>query len=296
MLVRPRTLTPASLEARRANALKSTGPRTGRGKARVALNPLKHGRAAVNLPEKLVRAGYGQSQAEWRTIRARIARTFQPTFGLSGLGKDTQSASHPSADDPQTVEMAKCPWEAAPIPSLANLEKKMDRLANWVWCSYRSWQEPAGAKLKTSLESDDNETRLLNRTENRIPSQIRIHNPWARLGLVFYSQLRRGWADRLMTKLIQQRLAPGSEPAGPVEMEPVMEVGLRSRVYLLARPRFWEQIRFCLDSEGNYHPEWRGRYRQFRRELSSSPMAMWLEPHPILAALRREDAAVAGGV
>ena len=35
--------TPAMLAANRANALKSTGPPTAQGKARVALNPLKHG-------------------------------------------------------------------------------------------------------------------------------------------------------------------------------------------------------------------------------------------------------------
>ena len=64
MLLRPRTLTPASLAARRANALKSTGPRTAQGKARVALNSLKHGRSAVNLPEKLARAGYRRGEAE----------------------------------------------------------------------------------------------------------------------------------------------------------------------------------------------------------------------------------------
>jgi hypothetical protein len=39
MLCRPRTLTPAALAARRANALKSTGRRTDRGKDHVTLNP-----------------------------------------------------------------------------------------------------------------------------------------------------------------------------------------------------------------------------------------------------------------
>ena len=43
-------LTPGSLAARRANALKSTGPRTACGMARFSLNSLKHGRAMV-LPD-----------------------------------------------------------------------------------------------------------------------------------------------------------------------------------------------------------------------------------------------------
>ena len=85
MLLRPRTLTPASLAARRANALKSTGPRTAQGKARVALNSLKHGRSAVNLPEKLARAGYRQGEAKgrwitgWRALRSALLRCILPS-------------------------------------------------------------------------------------------------------------------------------------------------------------------------------------------------------------------------
>ncbi len=279
MLLRPRKPTSASLAARRANALKSTGPRTDRGKARVALNPLKHGRSAVNLPEKLARAGYRRDEAEWRAIRARIALTFEPTFGPSDPGED---------EHPQTVELAKCRQKIAPVPNLANLEKKMDRLANWVWCSHRNWQQQFGAKLKTPLKSANNDTRLSHGGKAGAPTEIRIHNPWARLGLVFYTQVRRDWALRLMTKLIQRRLESGrKEPLPHLEIEPPMESGLRSRVYPLARPRFWERLRYCLDSDGNYHPEWRGRFRQYRRELRNSPLAMWLEPHPVLARLRQ---------
>ena len=92
-----------------------------------------------------------------------------------------------------------------------------------------------------------------------------------------------------MMKLTLKGLQPGARPGmvNPAEIEPPMETGLRSRVHPLARPRLWERIRYCLDPEGNYHPQWRGRFRQFRRELRNSPMAMWLEPHPILACLRQ---------
>jgi hypothetical protein len=37
---------------------------------------------------------------------------------------------------------------------------------------------------------------------------------------------------------------------------PELEGGLRSRTYRLARPRYWERIRYCLDREGYYHREW----------------------------------------
>jgi hypothetical protein len=55
--------------------LKSTGPRT-RGKARLALNPLKHGRRAVTLRDRLAQAGYRESEALYCRIRSRISRAF----------------------------------------------------------------------------------------------------------------------------------------------------------------------------------------------------------------------------
>ncbi|MDR3676424.1 MAG: hypothetical protein P4N24_13105 [Acidobacteriota bacterium] len=42
-LVKPRVMTPARWAANRRNALKSTGPRTARGKAASKLNGLRHG-------------------------------------------------------------------------------------------------------------------------------------------------------------------------------------------------------------------------------------------------------------
>jgi hypothetical protein len=42
-LLKPRPMTPARLAANRRNALKSTGPRTARGKARSRMNGLRGG-------------------------------------------------------------------------------------------------------------------------------------------------------------------------------------------------------------------------------------------------------------
>ena len=70
--------TPALLAANRANSLKSCGPRTPRGKARVSLNALKHGRHARRLPEKLVRAGYLRELALYARVHSFIVRAFQP--------------------------------------------------------------------------------------------------------------------------------------------------------------------------------------------------------------------------
>jgi hypothetical protein len=296
MLCRPRTLTPAALAARRANALKSTGPRTDQGKARVALNSLKHGRYAVNLPEKLARAGRRQGEAEWRQIRARIARTFQGTLTVPSptgwrlrpcldLGANLDSPEKVCATQREAQERANPDRHLGTTASLRSFERKMDWLANWVWCAHRNWQDYAGAKLKSPLESADCEARLTNQSRIAFPPQIRIHNPWARFGLVFYTQRRRGLAWRFMTRLLGGWPVPDPD----AEMRPEMENGLRACVYPLGRPRFWERIRYCLDEEGNYHPEWQGRFRELRREMRNSGMAMWLEPHPLLAKLRQEE-------
>jgi len=55
-LRKPPTVTPAMLAANRANAQKSTGPRTAQGRNRIVLNALKHGQHACNFRENLLRA------------------------------------------------------------------------------------------------------------------------------------------------------------------------------------------------------------------------------------------------
>ncbi len=68
--------TAAMLAANRANAQKCTGPSTAQGKARVALNALKHGRRADRLPERLLRAGDREGEALYRWFRAEITAAF----------------------------------------------------------------------------------------------------------------------------------------------------------------------------------------------------------------------------
>jgi len=69
------TATPALLAANRANASKSTGPRTVEGKNRIVLNALKHGQHARNLHENLTRAKSKQDAElfEWILEQVRAA-------------------------------------------------------------------------------------------------------------------------------------------------------------------------------------------------------------------------------
>jgi hypothetical protein len=257
-------LTPASLAARRANALKSTGPRTQCGKARVALNPLKHGRRAVALQEKLARAGYREGEALYCRIRSRLSRA------LAGPG------DHP---DP-------------------GLNRQVDRLANGILVFRRGLtrRRCERAKLECALESATGTARLSQHTQivtncrpsNNSPeipptppdTRIGIRDSYRRVGIVFYTQQRRQFtALRLEAEALG--LKAFEFPSGAVED------GLRGRVYRLARPRMWERLRFCLDKQGRYHGEWEAEFRRVRAEWRGTDMAVWLEPHPILATLRQ---------
>ena len=77
MLRKSPTRTEAFLAANRRNAQKGTGPRTPRGKARVSLNALKHGRYAQRLPERLMAAGYRSAAATYSEIRSQITAAFK---------------------------------------------------------------------------------------------------------------------------------------------------------------------------------------------------------------------------
>jgi hypothetical protein len=264
-------LTPASLAARRANARKSTGPRTECGKARVALNPLKHGRRAVALRERLERAGYREGEAFYCRIQSRISKT----LARPGDGSERQA----------------------------------ERLASWIWTfrrGFERWQRQR-AKLECSLESSAGTARLsqptrivtnccpCDNTPQPLPglplappaTTITIRDAYRRIGMVFYTQQRRHFTERRLEAGVLG-LERFEFPGG------ALEHGLRCRVYRLARPRMWERMKFCLDRHGRYHPEWEEEFRRTRAAWRGTPMEIWLEPHPILATLRQKEGAGLG--
>jgi hypothetical protein len=173
-LRRSSALTPRSLAARRANALKSTGPRTARGKARVSFNGFKHGRHAVRpeeLAERLLRAGYCREAALYRQVRWQVGQVFRPQ-GDAG-------------------------W------------KRLYRLSAWVW-SFRTGlgrsKSKLGAKLECAVFSMDQEPRVTSRT------RIRVEDPYRRIGVVFWVQRRRYWnPQRVGRVLLGADLVPAPE-------------------------------------------------------------------------------------
>jgi hypothetical protein len=73
---RKQTLTDASLEARRRNARKSTGPRTSQGKARVALNSFKHGLRSASFLQTLRNAG--EPTRKFERAQALLVKVLRP--------------------------------------------------------------------------------------------------------------------------------------------------------------------------------------------------------------------------
>jgi hypothetical protein len=256
--------TPASLAARRANALKSTGPRTACGKARVALNALKHGRRAVGLRERLARAGYRDGEALYCRIRSRLLSTF----------------ARPGDDSERHAA-----------------DRLADRLANWIWVSQREWRrrQSLQTKLECALKSGTGTPRLTKRTRivtNNYPydngawpwppRKIGVHDYYRRIGVVFYAQWKRHWTNQ-RHKAEMLGIEAFKLPNGE------MEDALRCRVFRLSRPRMWERLKFCLDKQGRYHPEWEDEFRRVRAAWRGTSLEVWLEPHPILATLRQNE-------
>ncbi len=72
-LVKSVTLTPAKLAANRANARRSTGPRTPQGQQRTRLNALKHGLCSRSFARTVVNSAEGQKKFQRGMVMLRLA-------------------------------------------------------------------------------------------------------------------------------------------------------------------------------------------------------------------------------
>lgn len=221
MPLRRTSVTPRSLAARRANALKSTGPRSARGKARVSLNALKGGRFAAlagrsaRLRQQLLEAGHRQEEALYGAIRTRIAQAF-------------------GARTPEGRSV-------------------VDRLAIQVWC-FALGRRRQKTKLETPLESVIRTVRVSSEREIDL-GRLMLRDPWTRVGLIFWRQRKRYYT----MKRLEKRLLGLEEPCEVTQERKgassrAYESALRSLVFRIRKPGAVE--RSCFGLQPNGDPDW----------------------------------------
>ena len=212
-------LTPRSLAARRANALKSTGPRTPCGKARVSLNALKHGRSmgpdgrAPRFRERLLRAGYPYQEALYGDLRSCLAQAFG----------------------------ARSPY----------WRRQVDQFAASAWCVVMG-RNFFRTKLECAFESEEKTSRVLSQDSRKgwVRSlRYRAEDPWRRIGVAFWLQRRR-----YLTSARAKRMFRGLEPVSLGPANEGLENGVRCLVFRLRRPGYFERLRYSLDRNGD--PDW----------------------------------------
>jgi hypothetical protein len=204
-------LTPRSLAARRANALKSTGPCTPCGKARVSLNALQHGRyigsagRSARFRERLLRAGYPQQESLYGGLRSCLAQAF-------------------TAHDPRS-------------------RRRVDQMTASAWCQAVG-RRFFGTKLECALESEAEHSRVLSE-ECFGALRYRAEDNWRRIGIVFWVQHRR-----FLTTARLKRMLAGLEPLSVPGPNEGLESRVRCRVFRLRRPGYFERLRYRLDRNG----------------------------------------------
>src|SRR5271169_1338717 len=126
---------PAQIAANRANAQKSTGPRSVEGKSASRFNALKHGidAASVVIP--------GEDPAEYEALAADYRRDFRPQSPSDIFHVDT---------------MLRADW----------LKRRLERVEADLYCTLLA--ETPGASLAAALLSDSPAAKLLARTQRQI--------------------------------------------------------------------------------------------------------------------------------
>lgn len=255
MLRKSPVRTPALIAANRRNALKSTGPRTVAGKARVALNGLKNGRYASHLHRRPLLADDWERAWLYRGVRSVISRVYSPS---------------------SLLEYRDC-----------------ERMASEVWCHLSCLLNGSGPKPESPLESNENSRRIPGGLDGlrmllgaRLPSslwaadrlgallrrrgKVNIRTWPRRLGVTFWVQRRRFWTVGRIVSLLQagEDLADESVLDRPARAE--FEDVPRFRVYRLARPTLGERLQYGLDRDGNHYPVLVALCRPLIRQLRAA--------------------------
>jgi len=184
-------VTPRMIAANRANAQKSTGPRTGIGKKRVALNALSHGKYTDKLFRShllLAREDVGLYDWMYRQIRDN----------LRPVGK---------AQWARAEELARWAWCSCRRAQREGLRSgQRPSTGSSVWCSLRIPTSLGGSGTKPEYAVKSTDSRVT------FPSRIHIRVPRTGIRLQFWVRSRRRvWPRVSLTELfdLPAHLVPG---------------------------------------------------------------------------------------
>ncbi len=174
-LVKSPTMTPRKIRANRANASRSTGPRTAKGRRRVMLNSLRHGERSRAFRATLVKTGQDVELFDW--INERVREQMRDA-------------------NPRVAEyLARRVWCALCRPRQQG-QKPAKLLPTQVslWCAaWTPWRAGGtAARPRYALKSTHTQIGFLSPR-----SRIRIEDPNGQRRLMFWVRRRRGTRVRL---------------------------------------------------------------------------------------------------
>ena len=174
-MVKSPTMTPRKMAANRANASKSTGPRTAEGRRRVMLNSLRHGGRSGAFRANLIKAGQGVELFDW--IQQRVREEM--------LQANRRLAEH----------LARRVWCALRLRRKAGQRpQEPPPTQASLWCAaWTPWRAGGlAAEPRYVVKSTDAQVTF------PLPrSRIRIEDPSSQRRLMFWVRGRRGTKVRL---------------------------------------------------------------------------------------------------
>ncbi|HWT84106.1 MAG TPA: hypothetical protein VN648_35585 [Candidatus Methylomirabilis sp.] len=179
-LVQSPTLTARKLAANRANACKSTGPRTPEGKRRVMLNALKHGCRSRTLRQTLVRAQADVDLFDW--VDDRVREAFPPATVRDHLA--ARYLTHQIWCTLWRSRRSKAPAESRPASSSS------------LWCTAWTPWKAGGRQSKPRYSLKSTDAGFTNLSQNP-RSRIQIVDPRTQRRLRFWVRRRRGSVVRV---------------------------------------------------------------------------------------------------
>jgi hypothetical protein len=174
-LVKSPTMTPRKISANRANASKSTGPRTAEGQRHVMLNSLQHGGRSRPFRANLLKAGQDVELFDW--IYERVRRGMPPS-------------------SPQVAEgLARRVWcGLCLVPKTCQTPSGLPPSQASVWClAWTPWRSGGlASEPRFAVKSMERQTSFLSSG-----AKIRIEDPNTHRRLVFWVRRRRGTKVRM---------------------------------------------------------------------------------------------------